>query len=95
MTTTLAERIPLDEIDARAREVRPGRTVLTLIAGALFGAGWVAAKAFAVAWLALTWSWAAVGVGWQAGHGPSRAQQRAGLEAEILRLRAELSRFSG
>lgn len=95
MTTTWLDRVPVDQITAQARAVRPGRTVLTVIAGALFGLGWVVAKVFAVAWLCVTWSWAAVGVGWAAGHGPSRGQRLAGQAAEIDRLRAELSRFSG
>ena len=69
MTTSALDRVPVDEITARARAVRPGRTILTVVAGALFGLGWLVAKTFAVAWLGVTWCWAAVGVGWQAGHG--------------------------
>ena len=95
MTTTLLDRVPVDEITARAREVKPGRTVLTLIAAVLFGMGWVAARVFAVLWLAFTWSWAAVSVGWAAAHGPSRAQQIAALTAEVAELRTQLGRFSG
>ena len=93
--TTLAERIPLDEITEQAREVRPARTVLTLIAGALFGLGWLAAKAFAVAWLCLSWSWTAVRVGWQSAHGPSRASRMSALDAENEELRTRLARFGG
>jgi hypothetical protein len=55
----------------------------------------VVAKTFAVLWFAFTWCLAAVGVGWQAGHGPSRGQRIAGQAAEIDRLRAELHRFGG
>jgi hypothetical protein len=77
--TTLTELIPVDEITAQAREVHFWRTVLTLIAAVLFGAGWVTAKVFAVLWLAAAWSFTAVRVGWQEGRktaevsrGPSR-----------------------
>ena len=95
MTTTVLDRVPVDAITERARQARPGRTLLTLIAGVLFGAGWLAAKAFAVVWLAGTWSWTAVGVGWQSAHGPSRGQQIASLSAEVERLTAEVRRLGG
>jgi hypothetical protein len=62
---SVAARIPLDEISARAHQARPGRAVLTLVAGLLFGIGWLAYKAFAVAWLAIAWGGCAVTVGWQ------------------------------
>jgi hypothetical protein len=95
MTTDVLARVPVDEITAQAREARPGRTALTLIAAVLFGLGWLVAKVFAVAWLALTWSWTAVRLGWEAQHGPSRRQRIAALEAEREELQARLSRFSG
>jgi hypothetical protein len=73
--TTLAERIPLDEITAQAREVKFGRTLLTLIAAVLFGLGWLVAKAFGVLWLAAAWTFVAARQGWRAGRavpaGPS------------------------
>jgi uncharacterized membrane protein YedE/YeeE len=66
------ERIPTERITAQAREVHFWRTVLTLIAGLLFGTGWllakaftVAAKAFAVVWFALTWCAIAGREGWR------------------------------
>lgn len=95
MTTTVLDRVPVDRITEQARQARPGRTLLTLIAGALFGLGWLAAKAFAVIWLASTWSWTAVGVGWQAAHGPSRGQQIAALTAEVSALRDQVKRLGG
>lgn len=93
--TTLAERIPVDEISEQAKHAKPGRTLLTLVAGLLFGLGWAAAKLFAVAWLALCWSWTAVRVGWQAAHGPSRAQRIAVMTKEIETLRTQLARLGG
>ena len=93
--TAMLERVPLDEITAQARDVRPARTALTIIAGTLFGLGWITARVFAVLWLAATWSWVAVREGWRASHGPSRAQQMAALRAEAEELRIVASRFSG
>lgn len=68
--TALLDRVPVDQISEQAREVRFSRTLLTVIAGILFGLGWVVAKAFGLAWLALAWSATAVKVGWQEGRAP-------------------------
>jgi len=95
MTTELLDRVPVDRITEQARQVKPGRTVLTLIAGVLFGLGWVTAKVFAAIWFAFTWCWAAVGVGWQAAHGPSRSQQIAVLMGQIEDLSAQVHRLGG
>ena len=70
--TSLTERIPLEEITKQAREVHFWRTVLTVIAAALFGLGWLVAKAFGVAWLAAAWSVVAVREGWREGRKVSR-----------------------
>lgn len=64
--TSVAERVPLDRISRRAHAARPGRTALVVVAAVLFGVGWVACRAFAVAWLALVWCGSAVIEGWQA-----------------------------
>lgn len=69
--TALTERIPVDDITARARSARPGRAVLTIIAAVLFGLGWVVYKACALAWLAAAWCGSAVIEGWQS----ARSQQ--------------------
>lgn len=95
MTASVLDRVPVDRITERARQARPGRTLLTLIAGALIGIGWLAAKVLAVVWLALGWSWTAVGVGWEAAHGPSRGQQIAALSAEVQALRDQVKRLGG
>jgi hypothetical protein len=55
----------VDEITEQAREVRFWHTVLTAVAGLLFGVGWLAAKACAVLWLGAAWSVTAVKVGWR------------------------------
>jgi hypothetical protein len=61
---TVLDTVPVDRITARAREVHFWRTVLTIIAGLLFGLGWLAYKTVAVAWLAAAWSAVAVREGW-------------------------------
>jgi len=93
MTTTLAERVPLDEITAQARAVHPGRTLLTVIAAVLFGVGWVTARVFAVAWLAAMWCGVAVREGWRASHGPSRKAQLEALTAQVREQQVQLDRF--
>ena len=93
MTTSVLDRVPVDAISEQAHEVKPGRTVLTAIAGVLFGLGWVTARIFSVLWLAFTWSWVAVREGWRASHGPSRAQQIEALRAQVRELEVQVGRF--
>jgi uncharacterized membrane protein YedE/YeeE len=71
--TTLTERVPLDRIEQRARQARPGRAVLVIIATLLFGLGWLACKACAVTWLAAAWCGSAVIEGWQSAKAGQRA----------------------
>lgn len=59
--------VPLDRINAEAREVRFTRVLLTLLAGMLFGFGWVAARTCTTVWAAAAWSVTAVRVGWREG----------------------------
>lgn len=66
--------IPVDEINARAREVHLGRTLLTVLAAVLFGLGWIVAKTVRVIWLAIAWSAVAVKVGWREGWKPATAR---------------------
>ena len=61
---SMTERVPLDRISQRAHAANPGRTVLAVVAGLLFGLGWLAYKACAVAWLAVAWCGSAVIEGW-------------------------------
>lgn len=75
MALGLAERVPLDRIEQRARAAHPGRTVLTVAAALLFALGWLACKAFAVAWFAVAWCGSAVAEGWISARS---AQRRAG-----------------
>lgn len=69
-------RVPVERINRQAREIHFWRTVLTLLAGLLFGLGWLTAKVFAVAWLAMAWTATAVKVGWQEARKPATAAGR-------------------
>jgi uncharacterized membrane protein YciS (DUF1049 family) len=52
--TTLTERLPVDEITARAHAVNFGRVLLTTIAAIFFAIGWLVGRVFfAVAWCAV------------------------------------------
>lgn len=74
--TAVLERVPVDRIGAEARDIHPGRTLLTIIAGVLYGLGWLAAKTLAVLWLAAAWSLAAVKVGWADARRPAVSGRR-------------------
>lgn len=62
---TFFDQVMTERITAEARETHFWRTVLTVIAGLLFGAGWLAAKTLAGIWFVVAWCAAAVKVGWQ------------------------------
>lgn len=64
MAVTWVQRVPVDRINEQATQLRFWRTVATVLAGLLWGLGWLAAKGCAVAWLAIAWAVAAVRVGW-------------------------------
>lgn len=66
------QRVPVEQINRQAREVHFWRTVLLVLAGVLFGVGWLAAKGFAVLWLAVAWTATAVKLGWAAGRASRR-----------------------
>lgn len=69
--TSIAERVP--DITTQARQVRPGRLLLTILAGVFFVLGWVPGRLF----LGVVWCCVAVKVGWQAGtgRGPARTDR--------------------
>jgi hypothetical protein len=54
------EAVPLDRVRAEAREVHPGRTLLTLLVGFFWVLGWLAGNAVT----GLVFCWAAVKVGY-------------------------------
>lgn len=76
---TVLDRVPLEDITAQAREIEFGRILLTVLAGALYAVGWLAAKTVTVigkvlgaVWLGLVWSAVAVRVGWNEARAESR-----------------------
>lgn len=64
MVTSFLDRVPVEEINTRAREVSFTRTLLALIAALLYGLGWIAAKIVMVTWIAAAWSGTAIKLGW-------------------------------
>ncbi|MGH8952686.1 MAG: hypothetical protein ACRDX9_14855 [Acidimicrobiia bacterium] len=64
---TVLERVPVDRINAEARDVQVGRSLLTLLAGFFYLLGWLAGKAVT----GLAWCFAAVRVGWREGRAVS------------------------
>lgn len=65
MTTTQL----LDRVHAEARELRPVRVLLSIIAAVPFLIGAAIGVVFRVAWVAVAWMWAAAVVGFHAGRG--------------------------
>jgi hypothetical protein len=95
MAAGVLDRVPVDEITARAAEMRPGRAVLTVVAAALFGVGWACAIVFATLWKCGRWVAAAFLVGYGRAHGPTKSQIIAQQKATIAAQEMRLSRFSG
>jgi hypothetical protein len=61
----MLDTVPVDRITARAREAHPGQALIALIAGVLFGLGWLAFKVVRVLWFAAVWCAFAVAEGWR------------------------------
>jgi hypothetical protein len=59
MAARLLGRVPLDRVQAEARQVNLGRALLTLLVGVFWLLGWLAGKAT----LAAGFAWAAVKIG--------------------------------
>lgn len=71
MATTLAGVI--ERIDTEARDLRPGRVILTLFAAPFFVIGWVAAHVASAVWRVVTWCWVAILVGYRVANGKDPA----------------------
>lgn len=95
MAAGVLDRVPVDEITARAAMMRPGRFVLTLIAAPLFALGWACAIVFATAWKAARWVAAAFMVGFSRAHGPTKSQIIAQQKAQLALQKTQLDRFIG
>lgn len=61
------------DITTRAKEIHFGRTMLAVLATMFFVVGWLTARTFGVAWLAVAWVSVAVKVGWVEGRKGMRA----------------------
>jgi hypothetical protein len=62
-----------DDVRAQAAKADPVKTVLTLLALVPFLLGYVAALVVRTTWTVLTWTWAAVVVGWRTAYGSAPA----------------------
>lgn len=74
--TSRIDRINLQA--SRYRKVNPGQAVVSLVAFVPFLLGWLTRKVVLIAWVTISWLWAATVVGWQsaAGDQPDRASHR-------------------
>lgn len=73
--TAVLERVPVDRITSEAKDIQFWRTLLTVLAGLLYGIGWVAAKTVAAVWRAACWAAVAVKVGWTDARKPRAAER--------------------
>ncbi|MFI6883379.1 hypothetical protein [Streptosporangium canum] len=62
--------IPVERIDAEARQLDPRRALLTIVLAVPFLLGWVARKT----WMVLAWLWTAVLIGWQEAGRPRQGE---------------------
>jgi hypothetical protein len=65
----------VDQINVRASQIDPAKLLLAVLALPLLILGWVAAKVWQVLWLVVSWSVAAVQVGWVEARKPSEDRQ--------------------
>jgi hypothetical protein len=62
----------VERVENEARQIRPGRTVLTVIAAVLFAVGWLVGLVVRGVWLLISWSLAAAKVGFADARRPRR-----------------------
>lgn len=62
---TALQWVPVDEITRQARDVSPGRTLLTWIGAVFFALGWALHKTVSLLWLAGAWVFVATREGWR------------------------------
>jgi hypothetical protein len=90
----MQDRVPIDLITADARQARPGRALLGLIGGVIFGVFWCLSKTCMVLFLAGAWCGSAAKMGWRQAQGkPLNVPSIEALLEENQRLRGELSRI--
>jgi hypothetical protein len=91
----LQDWVPVDAITSDARQAKPGRALLALVGGLIFGVFWLAGKAFGVLFLSGAWCVSAAKMGWRQARGiPLSQPSLEQVLAENAQLRAELSRVS-
>lgn len=91
----LADRVPVEQISARARQFRFARFAAAMIALPFILAGWTAAKTVPVLWFGCKWLAAAAEHGWQSANAPSARAQNVALRAEVDELRKAVERLGG
>lgn len=91
----LQDRVPIDLITEDARRATPGRAVLALIGGIIYGIAWVITKILHVAFLALAWCASAAKMGVRQAQGkPLLQPQLEVVMRENAELRAAIARLS-
>ena len=58
------------DITTQAREIHPGRTLLTALAAVLFGLGWIVAQVVMAVWFVAVWMFVATREGWRTAKSP-------------------------
>ena len=79
--TALVGRVPVERISEQARQAHPGRVAAGVVAWLLLGAGFVAARVCAGAWLGVAWAGCAVAEGWREGRSAAWRQSVTAREA--------------
>jgi hypothetical protein len=74
MATRLVDRVPLERIQAEARQINLGRALLTALVTVFWLLGWLAGKLT----LAVGFAYAACKVGYAEARNPTKAGPRAG-----------------
>lgn len=67
MTTPMLVRagVVREQVRAEARRIDPAKVLLTVLALLPFLLGWLAAQTVRACWAVVSWTWAAVVVGWR------------------------------
>lgn len=73
MATQLLDRVPVERIQAEAREVRIGRLLLNLLLGVFWLLGWLAGMAA----VGVSFAYASAKTGWQDAHAQAGRPPRA------------------
>lgn len=57
-----------EQVRVEVRRVDPAKALLTVLALVPFLLGWLAAQTVRACWAVISWTWAAVVVGWRTAH---------------------------